>query len=101
MKTILAELDRMATKGQLGIAGLVSIFDSRNTLRPTRSGDPPDSLPYPTLRQVPGAGIEPAWDISRGILSPLRLPFRHPGGTPYHKGSVLFCNRGWIPTVRI
>ena len=79
MKTILAELDRMATKGQLGIAGLVSIFDSRNTLRPTRSGDPPDSLPYPTLRQVPGAGIEPAWDISRGILSPLRLPFRHPG----------------------
>ncbi len=50
---------------------------------------------------VPGAGIEPAWDFSRGILSPLRLPFRHPGGTPYHKGSVLFCNRGWIPTVRI
>ena len=28
---------------------------------------------------MPGAGIEPAWDCSRGILSPLRLPFRHPG----------------------
>jgi hypothetical protein len=24
-------------------------------------------------------GIEPTWDFSRGILSPLRLPFRHPG----------------------
>ena len=29
--------------------------------------------------QVPGVGIEPTWDFSRGILSPLRLPFRHPG----------------------
>ncbi len=28
---------------------------------------------------MPRAGIEPAWDFSRGILSPLRLPFRHPG----------------------
>jgi hypothetical protein len=28
---------------------------------------------------VPGVGIEPTWDFSRGILSPLRLPFRHPG----------------------
>ena len=30
-------------------------------------------------RPVPGVGIEPTWDFSRGILSPLRLPFRHPG----------------------
>ena len=29
--------------------------------------------------QMPGVGIEPTWDFSRGILSPLRLPFRHPG----------------------
>ena len=28
---------------------------------------------------VPGAGIEPALPIGKGILSPLRLPFRHPG----------------------
>ncbi len=28
---------------------------------------------------MPGVGIEPTWDFSRGILSPLRLPFRHPG----------------------
>ena len=31
---------------------------------------------------VPGVGIEPTWDCSRGILSPLRLPFRHPGEIP-------------------
>ena len=34
-----------------------------------------------TLHKVPGVGIEPTWDFSRGILSPLRLPFRHPGRT--------------------
>ena len=28
---------------------------------------------------MPGVGFEPTWDCSRGILSPLRLPFRHPG----------------------
>ena len=28
---------------------------------------------------VPGAGLEPARDCSRAILSRLRLPFRHPG----------------------
>jgi hypothetical protein len=28
---------------------------------------------------MPGLGFEPRWDCSRGILSPLRLPFRHPG----------------------
>ena len=34
---------------------------------------------YIELKRVPGVGIEPTWDFSRGILSPLRLPFRHPG----------------------
>jgi len=29
---------------------------------------------------VPGAGLEPAWPRGRRILSPLRIPFRHPGG---------------------
>ena len=43
--------------------------------------NPPNSLPCGTLHQVPGVGIEPTWDFSRGILSPLRLPFRHPGRT--------------------
>ena len=35
--------------------------------------------------EVPGVGIEPTWDFSRGILSPLRLPFRHPA-------KLLLCN---------
>ena len=30
---------------------------------------------------VPGAGIEPARPLSRGILSPLRLPISPPGLT--------------------
>ncbi len=30
-------------------------------------------------RVVPGAGLEPARPFGQGILSPLRLPFRHPG----------------------
>ena len=30
-------------------------------------------------RLVPGAGLEPARPLSQGILSPQRLPFRHPG----------------------
>lgn len=29
--------------------------------------------------QVPAAGVEPALPIGKGILSPLRLPFRHAG----------------------
>ena len=31
---------------------------------------------------VPGAGVEPARDCSQGILSPLCLPFHHPGARP-------------------
>ena len=30
--------------------------------------------------RVPGAGVEPARPFGQRILSPLRLPFRHPGG---------------------
>ena len=30
---------------------------------------------------MPGAGLEPARLFSQGILSPKRLPFRHPGAT--------------------
>ena len=32
----------------------------------------------PTL-VVPGVGLEPTRSCEQGILSPLRLPFRHPG----------------------
>ncbi len=28
---------------------------------------------------VPGAGVEPARPEGQGILSPPRMPFRHPG----------------------
>jgi len=32
---------------------------------------------------VPGAGLEPARPYGQGILSPQRLPFRHPGDTSH------------------
>ena len=32
------------------------------------------------VTNLPGAGIEPARPFGQRILSPLRLPFRHPGG---------------------
>ena len=38
---------------------------------------------------VPGAGLEPAWSLLRGILSPLRLPVSPPGRI----ASVLFVTR--------
>jgi hypothetical protein len=28
---------------------------------------------------MPGVGVEPTWAEALGVLSPLRLPFRHPG----------------------
>ncbi len=31
--------------------------------------------------KMPGVGFEPTWVNTPGILSPLRLPFRHPGVT--------------------
>ncbi len=33
------------------------------------------------LNVVPGVGLEPTRCHHRGILSPVRLPFRHPGPT--------------------
>jgi hypothetical protein len=36
------------------------------------------------FRVVPGEGIEPTRPFGQGILSPLRLPFRHPGVSPIH-----------------
>ena len=43
----------------------------------------PESIGNPRARDarlVPGAGVEPARLFRQRILSPVRLPFRHPGG---------------------
>ena len=42
--------------------------------------------PETAWKMVPGAGIEPARDFSRGILSPLRLPI----SPPRHWGALSF-----------
>ena len=39
---------------------------------------------------VPKAGLEPARPLERGILNPLRLPFRHLG--PLHSLNLSFVN---------
>src|SRR4051812_8001468 len=38
---------------------------------------------------VPGGGIEPTCPCERGILSPLRIPFRHPGSVLLRPPSLL------------
>ena len=38
-----------------------------------------ENLWFSFYGMVPGAGLEPAWTFVPWILSPLRLPFRHPG----------------------
>jgi hypothetical protein len=40
---------------------------------------------------VPGAGLEPARNCFRGILSPLRLPIPPPG----QGWTTTFCTGGW------
>ena len=41
---------------------------------------------------VPGAGLEPARLFRQRILSPQRLPFRHPGKTlRYYEEFLSFC----------
>ncbi len=46
--------------------------------RPGSSEDP-FKREFDPSKTVPGAGLEPAWPRGPGGLSPLRLPFRHPG----------------------
>ena len=55
------------------------------------------------FKMVPKAGLEPAWDCSRGILSPLRLPippFRQFGGTTQirtgDEGFADLCLTTWL-----
>ena len=52
------------------------------------------------LNLVPRAGLEPARPCEQRILSPLRLPFRHPGTGVYYTEGVRSM---WIrrPSVRI
>lgn len=38
---------------------------------------------------VPGAGVEPARPFGQGILSPVCLPFHHPGGRGAQNGGDL------------
>ena len=33
----------------------------------------------PCATTMPRVGVEPTWAEALGVLSPLRLPFRHPG----------------------
>jgi hypothetical protein len=50
----------------------------------------------PTYRKlVPRVGLEPTQTYVRGILSPLRLPFRHPGT------DVLEAAPGFEPGVKV
>jgi hypothetical protein len=41
----------------------------------SQRADEPDDR----IELVPGVGLEPTYPFEWGILSPLRLPFRHPG----------------------
>ena len=51
---------------------------------PIEEGNEYSALQHPFVQHlhcdiVPGAGLEPARPYGQRILSPLRLPFRHPG----------------------
>lgn len=48
----------------------------------------PIRLPCRPTSVVPEAGLEPARPFGQGILSPLRLPFRHPGMGCQAQGGV-------------
>ncbi len=43
--------------------------------------------PTELRKSMPGAGIEPAPRCRKGILSPSRLPFRHPGTFEVENGN--------------
>ncbi len=46
---------------------------------PQRRTKSPNAPHSPLLFVMPGVGIEPTWSFDPRILSPLRIPFRHPG----------------------
>ena len=43
-------------------------------------------MDYLRAEMVPGVGLEPTQCFHRGILNPLRLPIRHPGGVHFCEG---------------
>ena len=86
-------------------AGIVVLTDTRVNER-GRTGDSGEQPPFladslltmqrspfalePLALLVPGPGFEPGWPFGQRILSPLRLPFRHPGG----RTSTRCCSGG-------
>jgi hypothetical protein len=50
-------------------------------------------------RFMPGAGIEPAPPCGEGILSPPRLPFRHPGGPTQEHARTGVAPLGPLPNI--
>ena len=57
---------------------------------PAAPSDPPRGARPQRLDQVvPGVGVEPTRPFGQRILSPPRLPFRHPGRTPDRTSCVL------------
>lgn len=50
---------------------------------------------------VPRAGLEPAQVKTRRILSPLRLPFRHPGTDKISSLQMLEAAPGFEPGIRV
>jgi hypothetical protein len=66
------ELDAEATaygSGNLPLPGVQTTNGASNGASPVSNFD----------QMVPGVGFEPTRPCERRILSPLRLPFRHPG----------------------
>jgi hypothetical protein len=61
---------------QLFIDGLPQSYDRMPFMEDLEGGEHQGGG---VVAQMPGAGLEPARDFSRGILSPLCLPFHHPG----------------------
>ena len=66
---------------------LPNVVDS-NRVRGIKNGS---RLRIRRLRLVPMTGLEPVWGCPRGILSPLRLPFRHIGKRKEGSWVRTFC----------
>ena len=70
---------RMKPSGEQNIVGAsLACFVPAGNLPGRRKGTP-CAPRRPLVKLVPGGGLEPPRGRPRRILSPLRLPFRHPG----------------------
>ena len=68
---------------------------------PTDAGFDAEAADISRHHSVPGAGFEPARPFGQWILSPPRLPFRHPGNVPLiwtlsHQGVMMQGNPNTI-----